>query len=344
LTDDRVNAELVELGDLDELTRHIGRLCSARDWEALVDLRDRCHRALERGKQLWPAAAHAEYRLALEAPARWAGAVLVPGAGRFAPGPLTEVAASTHTWAELAPCVPRGPLAALTAHERVLRGEDLVGDDRIDTQVLELPLALQPWEPAYPLATYEAERAEFPDVPAVELGTVEATTSAERIDDPEACRALVELVTAWTTESEGRAEAVAVAGDALGALGALGALSPHGEHSRDQVRLAVVPAGHALAAMAWAAASGGGHGRRRGMAPGRFSAWWAVVALAGRLDEWPLSADAVGESAAALRWYRWDTGAPDTGWSLRVAVEDPDEGLAWALDATDTALDVSRDS
>ena len=78
MTGDRVNAELVELGDLDELTRHIGRLCSARDWEALVDLRDRCHRALERGKQLWPAAAHAEYRLALEAPAQWAGAVLVP--------------------------------------------------------------------------------------------------------------------------------------------------------------------------------------------------------------------------------------------------------------------------
>jgi len=339
LTGDRVNAELVELGDLDELTRHIGRLCSARDWDALVDLRDRCHRALERGKQLWPAAAHAEYRLALEAPAQWAGAVLVPGAGRFAPGPLTEVAASTHTWAELAPCVPRGPLAALTAHERVLRGEDLVGDDRIDTQVLELPLVLQAWEPAYPLATYEAERAEFPDVPAGELEAVEATTGAERIDDPEACRALVELVTAWTTESEGRAEAVAVAGDALGALGALQEQSA----LRDRVRLGVVPAGHALALMAWAAASGGGHGRRRGMAPGRFSAWWAVVALAGRLDEWPLPVDAVGEAAADLRWYRWDTGAPDTGWALRLAVEDRDEGLAWALGATDTALDVSRE-
>jgi hypothetical protein len=299
----------------------------------LVDLRDRCHRALERGKQLWPAAAHAEYRLALEAPARWAGAVLMPGAGRFAPGPLTEVAASTHTWAELAPCVPRGPLAALTAHERVLRGEDLTGDDRIDPRVLELPLVLQPWEPAYPLATYEAERAEFPDVSPAPLGGVEATTAAEPVDDPEACRALVELVTTWTTESEGQAEAVAVAGDARGALGALG---------RESARIAVVPTGHALGAMAWAAASGGGHGRRRGMAPGRFSAWWTVVALADRLDEWPLGADAVGEAADDLRWYRWDPGAPDTGWALRLAVEDPDAGLAWALSATDTALEVSR--
>ena len=323
------NAELVELGDLDELTRHIGRLCAAGDWDGLVDLRDRCRRALERGKQLWPAAAHAEYRLALEAPARWAGAVLVPGAGRFAPGPLTEVAASTHTWDELAPCVAPGPLAALTAHECVLRGEDLTGDDRVDPQVLELPLVLQPWEPAYPLATYEAERAEFPAVPSAAVPAVEGTTPAEIVDDPEACRALVELVTAWTTESEGRAEAVAVAGDARGALGALG---------RDRARLAVVPPGHALGAMAWAAASGGGHGRRRGMAPGRFSAWWTVVALAGRLDEWPLPAEEVGEAAADLRWYHWDPGAADTGWALRVAVEDPDEGLAWALSATDTAL------
>lgn len=328
MTPDNVNAELVELGDLDELTRHIDRLCAVREWDALVDLRDRCRRALERGKQLWPAAAHVEYRLALEAPAPWAGAMLVPGAGRFALGPLTEVAASTHTWEELGPCIPAGPLAAITAHERVLRGDDLSGDDRIDSRVLELPLVLQPWEPSYPLATYEAEKANFSDVAAPALGAVEATAPAPRVDDPEACRALVELVTTWTTESEGQAEAVAVTGDARGALGALG---------RDRARLESVSAHHAVAAMAWAAASGGAHGRRRGMAPGRFAAWWTVGALAGLLDAWPLAPAAVGDAAASLRWYRWDAGAPDTGWSLRLAVEDPDEGLAWALSATDTA-------
>jgi hypothetical protein len=328
VTTDNVNAELVELGDLDELTRHIDRLCAVDDWDALVDLRERCRRALERGKQLWPAAAHVEYRLALEAPARFAGAVLVPGAGRFALGPLTEVAASTHTWAELGPCVPAGPLAAITAHERVLRGENLVSDDRIDTRVLELPLALQPWEPAYPLAIYDAEKAHFPDVGAPALGAMEATAPAPRVDDTEACRALVELVTTWTTESEGQAETVAVTGDARGAVGALG---------RDRARFAPVPADHAIAAMAWAAASGGAHGRRRGMAPGRFAAWWTVTALAGLLDDWPLAPAAVGDAAANLRWYRWDAGAPDTGWALRLAVEDPDADLAWALRATDTA-------
>jgi uncharacterized protein DUF6183 len=323
-----MNTELVERGDLDELTRHIDRLCAAADWDALVDLRDRCRRALERGKQLWPAAAHAEYRLALEAPAAWAGAMVVPGAGRFALGPLTEVVASTHSWAELRPNLEPGPLAALTAHERVIRGEDLSADDSIDTRVLELPLVLQPWEPSYPLATYEAEKADFPDVTPPTLAPVEVTPASSRIDDPEACRALVELVTPWTSESDGRAEAVAVAGDACDAIGALG---------RDRARLGAVSADHALAAMAWAAASGGGHGRRRGMAPGRFAAWWAVVALTGRLDDWPLPARDVGAAAASLRWYRWDTGTPDTGWALRVAIEDPADGLAWALSATDPA-------
>jgi hypothetical protein len=327
VTPDNANAELVELGDLDELTRHIDRLCAVHEWDALVDLRDRCRRALERGKQLWPAAARVEYRLALEAPAKWAGGVLVPGAGRFALGPLTEVAASTHTWDELAPCIPPGPMAAITAHERVLRGEDLMGDDRVDERVLELPLALQPWEPAYPLATYEAEKASFPDVAAPTPGSADEIVPARRIDEPESCRALVELVTTWTSESEGQAEAVAVTGDARGALGALG---------RDRARLAPVAADHALAAMAWAAASGGAHGRRRGMAPGRFAAWWTVGALAGLLDAWPLAPAAVGDAASRLRWYRWDAGAPDTGWALRLAVEDPETGRAWALSATDT--------
>jgi hypothetical protein len=324
---DDVNAELVEIGDLDELTRHIDRLCSVHEWDALVDLRDRCRRALERGKQLWPAAAHVEYRIALEAPAVWAGAMLVPGAGRFALGPLTEVAASTHTWAELGPCVPSGPLAAITAHERVLRGDDLTGDNRVDPRVLELPLSLQAWEPAYPLATYEAEKAHFPDVAAPALSAAEPIEPGSRIDDAEACRALVELVSTWTTESEGEADAVAVAGDARAAVAALG---------RARARLANVPPDHALAAMAWAAASGGAHGRRRGMAPGRFAAWWTVGALAGLLDAWPLAPDAVGDAAARLHWYRWDPGQPDTGWALRLAIEDPGSGRAWALSATDT--------
>src|SRR5713101_7612333 len=92
---------LIEQGDLDQLTLHVDRLCERADWVGLLDLRDRCRAALARGKQLWPIATNAEYRLALEAPGEWAAMVLDSAAGRFALGPLGEVAASTHEWREL---------------------------------------------------------------------------------------------------------------------------------------------------------------------------------------------------------------------------------------------------
>src|SRR3989304_8468425 len=80
--------ETVDGGDLDALIRLVDGLCSSRDWDGVVEVRDRCRHALERGLQLWSAAEFAEYRLALEAPGSYAGAVLVEGAGRFALGPL----------------------------------------------------------------------------------------------------------------------------------------------------------------------------------------------------------------------------------------------------------------
>jgi hypothetical protein len=41
--------------------------------------------------------------------------------------------------------------------------------------------------------------------------------------------------------------------------------------------------------------------------------------------------------ANELRWYLWDAGEPETGWVLRLAVEDPEAGLAWAVAAVDSA-------
>lgn len=319
---------MVELGDVDELTRLVGRLCSTGEWDVLVELRDRCRAALARGRQLWSVAAHAEYRLALEAPGTWAARMLEPGAGRFGLGPLSEVAASTHTWEELAPHAPPGPVASLAAHERVVRGEDLRGDGRVDAAVLELPLALEPWEPRYAVATYEATEAHFPSPPVPPLVAVALPRAPRPLDDPVATEALLDLVGAWTSESNGRADAVAVEGDAPTAVAALG---PPG------ARVAELTPDAALAHLAWAGASGGAHGRRRGMAAGRFAAWWAVAALAGLSEAWPVPAPGLGEAAAELRWFAWDAGEPATGWSLHLAVEDPGEGLAWALAATDSA-------
>jgi hypothetical protein len=311
------------MSELDDLIREVDALCSQRDWDGLVALRDRCRAALQRGKQFWPAASFAEYRLALEAPGAWASAIVAePGAGRFALGPLSEVAASTHVWAQIAGA---GPQLGLAAHERVVRGEDLQGE----ANVLDVPLVLHSWEPAYPVAEYKAYEATFPTPPMPALGGFGSRgVPAPVVEDDDAVRALVELAAAWTTESNGRAEAVAVVGDAAGAVAALGA---------PKVRLAPMSGQDALAWMAWTAASGGAHGRRRGMATGRFNAWWVVAAVAGLLDDWPLPADEMGELVGELRWYGWDAGEPETGWGLRLAVEDPAEGRAFALLAADSS-------
>src|SRR5262249_14890687 len=114
----------VERGDVDALTRLVDALSASREWDRLVELRDRCEQAVARGRQLWPVAAHAEYRLALESPGPWAARVLVEGAGRVAPGPLPEGAASTHEWRDLAPHAPYRPPAVLTAAQRVVPGRD----------------------------------------------------------------------------------------------------------------------------------------------------------------------------------------------------------------------------
>ena len=306
--------------------RQVNLLTDAEDWDGLVDLRDRCRAALERGRQLWPVASLAEYRLALCAPGRWAGAVVREGAGHFALGPLPEVAASTHDWSDLAPHVPDGPLRAVTAHEHVVRGEDLTGDTSIPDGVLDLPLRTQPWEPAYPTATYERDKADFPLDP-LKLPRAERLPAAgAEVDDPTVTSALRDLVTAWTAESNGRCAVVAVRGEGPEAVAALGP-----RHAR----LAPVSVGDALARVAWAAGSGGAHGRRRGMAAGRFAAWWTLASLADLVDDWPVTPDELGAAAEELRWWLWDADEPALGWALRVAVDDPAHGLAWAVAATD---------
>ena len=322
-------SEAVTRADLDELLRMVDGLCAARDWSVLMTLRDRCRDAQATGRQLWPVAAHIEYRVALEAPGPFVAAVLVEGAGRFALGPLPEVAASTHSWDELAAHVTPGPAAALTMHERVVRGDDLSATPLAGPSVLELPLRLEPWEPAYAVAEYHADRADFPAPPLPVVTPVDLPSPAPRSDtEREVLHALRELVAPWTRASEGRADAVAVAGDALGAIAALG---PR------HVRVARLEPEDALAAMAWAAASGGAHGRRPGAAAGRFGAWWAAAALCGLLDDWPVEPARLGAAIGGLGWYAWDAAEPPTGWRLHVAVEDPKRGRAWVLAAGDAS-------
>jgi len=331
--DDAHLADVIRQGDLDELVRVIDACCAQRDWDGLTALHAACERSHETGRQLWPAASHAAYRLALEAPAPYAAHVLVDGAGRFAPGPLAEVAAQGHRWDELAPHLSPGTTATMTAHERVLRGDDVRRDPPPGPVVLELPWQLEPWEPRYPLAEYHAHRAEFPAPAIPELRPVVLGEPRVRAVRDDVTTALADTARAWVTESNGRVDSAAVDIDVAGDGGALVAIAALGPRS---ARVAEVAASEALAHVAWAAASGGAHGRRRGGAAGRFNVWWLAGALAGALDEWPVAGTRLADAVTACRWYLWDAGEPATGWQLRVAVEAAD-GRAWALTATDAA-------
>ena len=246
------------------------------------------------------------------------------GAGRFALGPLWEVAASTHTWGELASHVPPGPARALAAHERVVRGEDLEADATVDRGILDLPLVLQAWEPGYALASYRAEKVDFASPPRPGLRPVVLPGPGEALEDRAATEALLDLARPWAEQSNGKVEAIVVEGSAGGAIAALG---------HREVLASEADGAGALAWMTWAAASGGAYGRRRGTAAGRGAAWWAVAALADL--EWPAAPAALGEAVAGVRWVAWEPPEFTQGWGLHLAGELPEEGLAFAVAASD---------
>jgi hypothetical protein len=320
--------ELVEAAEPNPLLRRVDALCERRAWDDLVELARRCREAVERGKQLWPIAEHIDYRLALEAPAPYAAAVLTPTAGRFAPGPLTEVAASTHSFDDLAPYLSLPSTAGVVAAERVLRGEDLSGRPQAHPEVLELPLRLEPWEPAYALATYRPHGVEVASPELAPLTREARATPGARIEDPDLSAALLDLVGAWVAGSNARAEVAVSEGAATAAIGALGA-------STGAFRIGTMDAASSLALMAWAGAGGGAHGRRRGAAAGRSAAWWAAAALCDL--EWPPDPGVLGEELSRLRWYRWEPQGLPGGWHLHLAVEAPTWGWAAAIGAEDRA-------
>jgi hypothetical protein len=323
--------EAVRGGDVDDLIRLVDACCATRDWDSLARLRARCDRAHQTGHQLWPAASHAAYRLALEAPAHHAAAVLVEGAGRFAPGPLPEVAAQHHSWAELAPHVVPGAPAMLAAHERVMRGEDLADVVFDGPPVLDLPTCLAEWEPTYPLAEYHEHEADFPTPASPPMAAIELprASAPERLDD--AAVALRDVTRIWTDGSNGRVEVAAVTGDVLDAIAAL----RHADATAAPVHLAHVEPAVALAHLGWAGASGGAYGRRPGAAAGRFAALWAAAALTGLLDVWPPEPDRLGDAVAELDWVLWNTAGPSTGWKIQLAVADHVRARSWALSAHD---------
>lgn len=326
--------ELVEAADLNDLLRAVHGLCAVRAWDDLIDLANMCEDALERGKQLWPIAVHIDYRLALEAPGEYAAGVLHAESPSLSPGPLTEVAASTHKWRELADHIESPLVAAYVAQERVLRGERLEADERAHPEMLDLPLHLFDWEPTYALATYHSDHVEVaePWSPKDPLRPVERRAARE-LEESELVDALLDLVLPWTNESNGAARAVVVEGDAVAAASAL---------TMDVLRMGRLTVAEALQRMAWAAAGGGAHGRRRGAALGRFTTLYTGSLLAD--VAWPRGLAGLGEALSELEFFYFDEGAEEKGWVLRLAVSDPAHGWSAALSATDLLEEIDASS
>lgn len=317
MTNSRVR-EAIEASDTDELLRIVDGHCKARQWDSLVGLRGLCQEAVTRGKQLWGIDEHIRYRLALEAPAEWAGPAVSEGRTRFTLGPLPEVAASTKTWEEMAPHLEPGPERMTFAAERIIRG------DRPD-EATPLP-PLEDWEPRYLTARYKADKVETPSPKPPAVEHVVLPGQVESIDDAESEHALTDLVEPWVEQSNGRCQTSSAEGRAVNAIGALGL--PEASVGRLATR-------EAMTLMAWTAASGGAHGRRRGAAAGRYLAWW-VVATISDLD-WPALPREVAAAADRLDFFWFEDGSPPGGWALRMAIEDPELGLAWAITANDAA-------
>ena len=317
--------DLINSADLDGLVRLIDDFCETRSWHDLLGLRDACKAAVANGRQVWPASTLAEYRLALLAPAEIAVQVVDEEAGRFTMGPLTEVIAQNHQWAELSEFLQPSPTSTYIAYECAIRGQ------KVDSELfpaLESPCSLLPIETNYALAEYHDNEAKFPAPAIPEMGNAIAvpTSSANVVEDSETSTAFHQLVDAWTTQSNGELQLSCVEGSVLEALAAL---------NIQETRLSLLKSGEALAWLTWAGASGGAHGRRRGNALGRDAAWWTIAALIGQTSDWPLSNDEFEAAADSLQWFWWDANEPTTGWNVRLCVHQAVRNRTWAFMLTD---------
>jgi hypothetical protein len=136
-----------------------------------------------------------------------------------------------------------------------------------------------------------------------------------------------QLIGAWTTSSNGTLQVGAARGDETHALTSLGITS---------ATLRALQPTQALSLLAWAGASGGAFGRRRGAAAGRDSAWWLLGALSGRSDQWPLKNGEIGDVLNSLKWWWFDANESPTGWQLQLVIVDEKRGLSWAINARDS--------
>lgn len=316
--------------DLDELIREVDRLAEQRDWDELNRLRIYARKAFERGHQLWPAGDWAAYRLAREADAELASLMINEDAARFALGPLAEVAASTHTWKDLEPFLDEGPARASVFVERIMRGESCEPYDEYSLH-RSAPPVIGSWEPEYLLATYHLDRVEIPELPSAEFAPQGLPHADLEPGDPPGAEALEAVVARWRHQSDTAIATSAIDGSAIAAIAALSS-----QQGGSEIILAEQTCAQALQYLAWAGATSGLSGRRAGASVGREAAIVVLMATAGLPED--ATAAELQEASQELRWYQWDIATQSGGLKCRVAIEDPTESLAWAIDAYEPAI------
>ena len=190
-TYDRFRDELIDRGDLDELTRFVDRLTEQDDWAELVYVRDDCRAAAARGKQLWPVTAYVNYVLAFRGPGDVRGRSdrrrrrTRRGRGRAVRIRTAHRGGGVHprlgrTRRRTSAAVPP---SSLFAHECVLHGADLTRNSDADGSILDIPAGARgTWEPAYEVAIYKLEKAEFPAPAMPATGRLERSLSLSGAD------------------------------------------------------------------------------------------------------------------------------------------------------------------
>jgi hypothetical protein len=325
---------LIHRVDLDELVRYVDNICASGDFEHLIDVRDRTRSAVNTGRQLWPIATLANYRMALYAPSQVAVRALDDSARTFMPGPLSEILAVHHTWHDLEPLLAPGPDRSLFAYERALRGDNVTTDE---TSALDIPVTPRAWEPQYPVAIYDDDGPTC-DPPVLPSSTVRPHQRSDAhnnhnnadlvIDDDDTDIAVRELFSSWTTESNGRVAVSIVEGSIHDSL--------HVHGIGDAITTPLTTQ-QAMSHLAWAGASGGAHGTRRGMATGRFGAWWLCATIADVIDEWPMHDDESQRAIQELEWCHFERGnTSQNGWVVHLAVHDPSNDVSVCIEASDS--------
>ena len=323
-------AELVEIGDLDELLRAdrsaVRRACSGRSSSSSATGAGRRSNAASscgRPRTTWSTASRSR------PPGEFAARMLTDVAGLFGLGPLAEVAAAGHEWADLAPFVPRDPDGG---DVRARTGAAGRGPDRRRRSVVPIRSRCRACSatgnrrtrsPSTGPTTRRSRRRRR----CRAVTAIEADPAAEPIVHSGVARTLRDLVHPWT--ADGDATTAAVRGDVRGAIGAL---------DGPEVRLVEVDLADAIAWSGWAGASGGaprptarcggGPARRLDGAVGARRARRGLAAGSGR----PRAAVRTSPLVPVGR----GRDRPD-GLGTAVAVEDPDRGLAFALRAHDPA-------